>query len=110
VARLALRRELALEDHVHGDGGVVGAGHPQRVVTVHALVADEDVLEGIVEGVSPVKRAGDVGGRDDDAVGLLRRCRVGVEETALFPHAIPVRLDAARIVAVRDVSHDRSSF
>jgi hypothetical protein len=33
-----------------------------------------------------------------------------VEETALFPHAVPVRLDAARIIAVRDVSHDEPSF
>jgi hypothetical protein len=107
---LALLLELPL-DHVLGrDARVVGAGHPERVVAVHPLVADQDVLQRVVERVAQMKRAGDVRRRDDDAVGLLRRGRVGVEVAPLFPDGVPVRLDARRIVAVRDFAHVIASF
>ncbi len=42
---------------------------PQRVPPLHALVADEDVLQRVVERVAHVEAAGDVGRRDDDGVG-----------------------------------------
>ena len=89
VAGLALGGELPLQEHVHGDGSVIGAGDPQRVVAVHALVADEDVLQRVVEGVPPVQRARDVGRRDDDAVGGLGGGGIGAEQSALFPFAVP---------------------
>jgi hypothetical protein len=89
VSGLALGGELPLQDHVDGDGGVVGAGDPQGVVAVHALVADENVLQRVVEGVPPVERAGDVGRGHDDGVGRLGRGGIGAEESALFPFAVP---------------------
>jgi hypothetical protein len=110
VACLAQGGQLALEDDMDGDPAVVGARQPQRVVAIHPLVADEDVLQRVVERVPPVQRAGDVGRRDDDAVRLLRRRRVGVEEPARLPLAVPARLDAARVVAVRDFSHCSQSL
>ncbi len=53
--------ELLLDLDLGGDSRVVGAGKPQRVEAVHALVADQDVLQRVVQGVAPVQRAGDVG-------------------------------------------------
>ena len=66
VLGLALLRELPLDHVLGGDARVVGARHPERVAAVHALVADQDVLERVVERVAQVERAGDVRRRDDD--------------------------------------------
>ena len=107
---LALLLELPLHHVLGRDARVVGARHPERVVAVHPLVADQDVLERVVERVPQVERPRDVGRRDDDAVGLLRRVRLGVEVAALFPDAVPVRLDAGRIVAVGDFAHVNASL
>jgi hypothetical protein len=67
------RIELALDDDLGGDAGVVGARLPQRVVAAHAVVARQRVHERLVEAVAHVQRAGDVRRRQQDAeaVGLL---------------------------------------
>src|ERR1700741_3990236 len=107
---LALLLELPLDHVLRRDARVVGARHPERVVAVHPLVADQDVLERVVERVAEVERAGHVGRRDDDAVGLLRGVRVSVEVAALLPDGVPVRLDARRIVGVGDFAHVNASL
>ena len=43
VAGLALLGQLALDDVLGGDAGVVHAGQPQRLVALHALAAGEGV-------------------------------------------------------------------
>ena len=58
--------ELALDHHLGGDAGVVGAGEPEGVVAEHAMPADGDVDLGVLEHVADVERAGDVGRRDDE--------------------------------------------
>ena len=59
-----------LDDRLRGDAGVIGAGHPQGVVALHPLQADEDVLQRVVQRVAQVQRAGDVRRRNDDREGL----------------------------------------
>ncbi len=56
AAHLAARRllplhQLALDDHLRRDAGMVGARLPQHVLAAHALEADQDVLDGVVERV-----------------------------------------------------------
>jgi len=67
AARLAARhaspeevrvlKSMVAEDRalLGGDPRVVGAGKPERVVPVHPLVPDQDVLERVVEGMPPVQ-------------------------------------------------------
>src|SRR2546427_279313 len=45
----ALLLQLALHHDLGGDARVVGAGHPDRVVALHAVVAREAVHDGLVE-------------------------------------------------------------
>jgi hypothetical protein len=71
VAGLALGLQLALDDHLRGDAGVVRARLPQGVARRHAVVADQRVHDGVVEAVAHVQAAGHVRRRDHDAVGLL---------------------------------------
>jgi hypothetical protein len=66
VARQALVLQLALDDDLRGDAGVVGARQPQRVVAAHAVVARQRVHDGLVERVPHVQRARHVGRRQLD--------------------------------------------
>ena len=72
VAGLALQLQQAALDHrLGGDAGVVGAGHPQRVVALHPVPADQQVLHHVVHGVPHVQGAGDVGQRHHHHVAPL---------------------------------------
>ena len=97
VPRFALRVQLALDDHLRGDTGVVAARLPQGIVAEHAVVADERVHDGVLEGVAHVQGAGDVRRRNHDGVGLA--AAAGGEVVALFPAVIPFVFDVGGLVA-----------
>src|SRR5262249_20071769 len=103
--RLALGGKLPLDDVLRGDTRVIGPWHPESVVAIHPLVADENVLQRHVEGVPHVQGARDVWRRNDDAEGLLARRGVGVAIAVALPDAVPLVLDPARLVAIRHLAH-----
>ena len=41
---------------------MVGAGHPERLVALHPFLADEDVLQRVVQGVAQVQAPVTFGG------------------------------------------------
>ncbi len=79
--------ELALDHHLRGDAGMVGARLPENVPALHAPVAAEHVLQRVVERVADVQRARDVGRRNDDAeaVLVLARLAAGLEGLGFRP-------------------------
>ncbi len=85
----ALAAQLALNDVLGGDSGMVGARHPQRVVALHPAHPHDHVLQGDVQCVSQMQLAGDVGRRDDDRKHRPRPRRVGGEVAQLHPALIP---------------------
>ncbi len=87
-----------LHNVLRGDSRVVGAGHPHGLKTVHALVADEDVLNRVVEGVPDVQHAGHVGRRYHNAVLRLGRRRIGVEVAFLKPVGVEAVFYRGRVV------------
>ena len=107
---LALQRELLLDLDLGGDPRVVRAGNPERIEAIHALVADQNVLEGIVERMPPVQRAGDIRGRDHDRVRAPRCGGVRVKVSALLPEAVPARLHAGGIIAIGHFGHGDPSL
>jgi hypothetical protein len=53
VARfLFVFQQPALDHRLGRDAGVVGAGHPQRVVALHPLAANQNILQRVVERVT----------------------------------------------------------
>ena len=91
VAGFAFTGELALDHDLRGNARVVGAGHPQRVLAQHAVVARERVHDGLVERVAHVQRARHVGRRQLNGergfLGVQRR----LVHAALLPGRAPVR-------------------
>ncbi len=100
VPRDALRVELALDHDLRGDARVVGARHPQRVGAPHARVARQAVHDGLVERVSHVQRAGDVGRRQlDGEIGPVR-VEGGLGDAPFFPLGAPFGLDGGGFEAL----------
>ena len=91
-----------------GNRGVVHARHPAGVAARHAGTAHQHVLQRVVEHVAHVEHTRNVGGRDDDGIGLT--C-VGlrVEEPMLNPEVVPFGLDFLRRVFVCEL-HDSSFY
>ena len=80
-------KQPPLDDRLGGDAGVVGARHPERVEALHPLLADEDVLQRVVQGMAQVQGAGDVGRRDDDRVRLAVRVRARCGSSPALPRS-----------------------
>ncbi len=96
--------ELALDHHLGGDAGVIGARLPQHVAAAHALEPAQHVLQRVVEGVSHMQGAGDVGRRDDDAIGLrLGALRTaGAEGLRVLPGRPDTAFDFGRLIGLFD--------
>ena len=94
-------RQGALDDVLRGDPGVVGPGDPDGVEPLHPLPPGQDVLEGVVQRVAHVERAGDIGRGDDDREsGTLGE--VFPPEGAAFPPPIePPGLGGVRFIPLR---------
>ena len=103
-ALLLLLGELALDHHLGGDPGMVGADHPQGVAALHPRAANEDVLQRDVERMADVQAARDVGRRHDDRIGLGRRAR-RAEAAAALPMAVPAGLDRAGFEGLGKFGH-----
>ena len=108
VAGLALfGGDLALNHHLGGDTGVVGARLPQGVLALHAVVTDQGVHQGLLEGVTHVQAAGDVRRRDHDAEGVFAGVAVGLEVTLGFPVLIERLFDG---VVIKSLFHGLAVF
>ena len=91
-ARDALGLELFVHLGLGGDARVIGAQDPARRISAHARVADVGVLDGVVEGMTHVQHARDVGRRDDDGAILI--CVRALARRARIPAALePLRKD-----------------
>ena len=76
---LALLQEAFFHDGLGGDAGMIRPGHPQRVATAHPVIANQTILERVVQGVPQVQRGRDIRRGNDDAVRLGVAPRLGME-------------------------------
>ena len=59
------------------------------------MVTNEDILDGVVEGVPDMQVAGYVGWRDDDRIGFGDRIRVARKSASRLPAMVLARTAAA---------------
>ncbi len=79
---------------------MVHARLPEHVLAAHALEADHDVLQRIIQRMSHVQRTGHVRRRDDDREGLGAGLFVGAraERIGLIPFRGDFRFDCGGII------------
>ena len=105
MAVLALLLQLALDDDLRRDAGMVHARQPQRVVAAHAVPARQRVHDRLVERMAHVQRAGDVRRRQLDAERRLRLVERRVVHAARFPKRRPARLDGGGLEGLGQFGH-----
>ena len=98
MAIYALLIQQPLDDVLRGDTGVIFSRHPQGVITLHAMVANEDIFNGGGDGVTKVKRARDIGWRHTDNKRCTGRTGLWLEVASFFPEAIPFAFNGLRLV------------
>jgi hypothetical protein len=99
--------QLALDDQLGGDAGMVGARLPQHVTPTHALEAGENVLQRVVEGMADMQAAGDIGRRNDDGKRLRAGAAAGLEGAGGFPLGIDAPFHIRRVESL--VEHAESA-
>ena len=109
-ARLLALHELALDHHLRGDAGVVGADLPEHVLAAHPLEPAEHVLEGVVERMPHMQRTRHIGWRDHDAIGLggTPLGPAGAEGAGLLPQRIDALFHLGGLIGL--VDHCRFGF
>ena len=103
-ALLLMQRHLPLNHHLRGNPGVISADHPQRILALQAGVADEDVLQCIIQRMADVQAARHIGRRHDDGI----RFRIGArraERARPFPMGIPFGFNGGGIECFGEIGH-----
>ena len=88
--------QLALNHHLSRDSGVIHSDDPERVLALQSFVADDDVLQRVIERMTDMQAAGNIGWRIDDgewfAIIAFR-----TEKAFAFPVLIPARFNGGGI-------------
>ena len=106
VARLAfLLAELLFDAGLRGDAGMVGAREPEGGLSFLARAADHDVLQRVIEQVSHVEDAGDVGRRDHHRERFAGVVYLALETACGHPAVVPLLFDALRLIRFGDFGH-----
>ena len=93
------------------DTCMVGTGHPECGIALHALGTDQDILKGLIECMTHMQLTGNVRGRDDDGKGLLVLVYLCVEESGIVPELIQLVFYGRGIVCLgKFVRHLDLSF
>ena len=85
----AVCAKLFFHDILGGNAGVIHPGNPQNIVSRHPVVAGHHILDRQVEGMSHMKAAGDIGGRNHH-----RKGRVSLSGGGRLPAGEDLGLDA----------------
>ena len=108
VARFPLRLQLLLDHDLGCNAGMIGTHLPKRVIATHAVIADHQIHQRVLERVPHVQRAGHIGRRELDAERRGARLHRRLEEPVRFPEWIPLRLDGVRFEAFGEIHDGRS--
>ena len=111
LARGTFGDELALDEHLRGDAGMVGSRDPEGGFAEHAVPADENVRFGVLKHVPHVEIAGDVGRGQQDGEGARAGGAGGgsfdFEEMLVDPVLCPALFDSGGVVGLGEFRNFR---
>ena len=83
---------------------------PEGLVALHPLITDQDVLHGVVQGVTHMELACDIGRRHYDGKGLLpfplSSLCIGMEIFIVQPFLVQTVLNDRRIIGLFQFFHN----
>ena len=82
---------------------MVITGHPQSVVAHHAVPADQDILQSVIQRMAHMQLTGDVRWGDNNTEGVLAFFYLSMKITMLFPEFIPFLLYGSRVINLRNI-------
>ena len=77
---------------------------PQRIVALHSLIADQNILHGIIQRMSHMQLSRDIWRRDHNGKGCLCAIHLGVEILFVHPLLVQSVLDPLGIIRFRKFS------
>ena len=83
--------------------GMVIAGHPQSVVAHHAVPANQDILQSVIQRMAHMQLTGDVRWGDNNTEGVLAFFYLSMKITMLFPEFIPFLLYGSRVINLGNI-------
>ncbi len=86
---------------------MIRAWHPQGNLTHHAMHANLDVLQGIVQGVPQMQCTGHIRRWDDDREGFLARIDIRIKTAGLVPFKIDSIRCPYKVKAIGDLDRLR---
>ena len=89
-----------------GNGCVVRAWLPQGLVSLHPLITDQDVLHGIVQGVSHMELSCDIRRGHHDCERLFAAVHLSVEILPFQPLLVQTVLYVCRIIGFLQFLHN----
>ena len=95
-ALLPLGIELTFDHHLRCNTRMVCADDPERILALKPGVADQNILQRIVERMADMQVARHIGRRIDDRIGFSIGA-IGAECARFFPMGIPFGLNGRRI-------------
>ena len=96
--------QLLNDLYLRGDAGMVCSRLPQSIIALHPLITDQDVLHGIVQGMTHMKLARDIRRRDHYGKGCLRVIHLGVKILLIHPFLIQSVLNPLGVIGFSKLS------
>ena len=84
----ALRAERFFDARLCRNPRVIATGHPQCFLALHSMIADQNILQSVVERVPHVQLPRHIRRRDHDAVGFRRRIFIRAEVIMRLPKIV----------------------
>ncbi|OPY86791.1 MAG: hypothetical protein A4E72_01612 [Syntrophus sp. PtaU1.Bin208] len=98
MARQPLPGQFLLHNVLGGDARVIHSRHPEGIETLHALEADDHILQRVVQGMPHVENPRHIGRRDYNGERRLLPLVLGMKITRIQPVLIPPFLNFLRFV------------
>jgi len=84
--------KFAFDHHLRGDARMICPRLPQHGFACHAMIAGQNILNGVVDRMPHMQITRHIGRRDDDReiiiLGITGLGGAGLKRTALFPTSI----------------------
>ena len=98
--------QIALDDELRRNAGMVRAGLPEHILAAHPFEAGQHVLQSVIEGMADMQAPRHVGWRDDHAECRGAEPSTRAKGTGCFPFRINAAFDLFGIEIL--VEHERS--